>query len=200
MIRLIVYFDYTCSYSYAVALWLRQVEQSVPDLQSEWRPFILKEINRSPHESRHFWEQERAARTRTGLAFIAGQAAMRQGPALYERFRFALQTAFHEEHRDIRRPGVLEAIADAAGLDVARFNVDRQNPELLQEAGQSHQEAVERYAVFGTPTLIYPTDCAVYLKLAQAPQGAEAERVFILIRELIEEHGVVKEIKLTRQE
>lgn len=198
--RLIVYFDYTCSYSYNAALWLRQVEQTQPDLQSEWRPFILKEINRSPGETTPFWEQPGVERTRTALAFIAGQAAMRQGSALYERFRFALQVAFHEQHRDIRQPGVLDAIADAAGLDVTRFNVDRQNPELLQEAGQSHQEAVERYAVFGTPTLIFPTDCAFYLKLAQPPQGAEAERVFALIRELIEEHGVVQEIKLTRQD
>ena len=53
--------------------------------------------------------------------------------------------------------------------------------------------------MFGTPTLIFPNDYAFYLKLAQAPQGTEAERVFALVRELIEQHPVVQEIKLTRQ-
>jgi len=68
--RLIVYFDYTCSYSYAAALWLREVEQTQPGLACEWRPFMLKAINRPPAEAVHFWEQPGVERTRAALAIV----------------------------------------------------------------------------------------------------------------------------------
>jgi hypothetical protein len=63
-----------------------------------------------------------------------------------------------------------------------------------------NKRAVERYAVFGTATLVFPTGCAVYLKLARPPEGTEAERVFALLQELVMEHPAVQESKLTRQE
>lgn len=198
--RLIVYFDYTCPYSYAAALWLRQVQARDLGITTAWRPFILKEINRQPGEGVPFWDQQGVMRTRTAQAFIAGQAAARQDPVAYDRFRLTLQAAFHDRLRDIRQPGVLEALAAEAGLDVPRFTTDRQDPGLLREAGRSHQEAVARYAAFGTPTLVFPNERAVYLKLAPAPESAEAERVFVLLRELITAHPAVQEIKLTRQE
>ena len=78
--RLIVYFDYTCPYSYAAALWLRQVQALNPGIMTVWQPFILKEVNREPEEGAPFWDQQGVAHTRTAQAFIAGQAAARQGP------------------------------------------------------------------------------------------------------------------------
>ena len=197
--QLIVYFDYTCAYSYATAVWLRQVVAVEPDLVIEWRPFVLKETNRPPGEGLPFWEQPGVMRTRTALAFAAGQAAARQDPDAYDRFRFALQTAVHGEPRDIREPGVLQTMAREAGLDVDRFGADLEQPALLAEVGRSHQHAVEHYAVFGTPTLVFPNGCAVYLKLAPAPTDGEAARVFELLREINERHGAIQEIKLTRQ-
>ncbi len=197
--RLIVYFDYTCAYSYAAALWLRQVVVVERDLMVEWRPFVLKETNRAPEEGVPFWKQPRVMRTRTALAFVAGQAAAKQDFDAYDRFRFALQCAFHDQPRDIREPGVLQNMASQAGLDGARFGADLEQPSLLEEVGRSHQPAVERYAVFGTPTLVFPNGCAVYLKLAPAPTDGEAARVFELLREINERHAAIQEIKLTRQ-
>ncbi len=197
---LAVYFDYTCAYSYAAGVWLRQAVKGEPGVVIDWRPFIVREVNRSPSEGVPFWEQEGAGRTRTGLAFIAGEAAARQGPLAYDRFRSRLQAAFHVRHLDIRQPGALEGLASEAGLDVARFAADRADPGLLREAGRSHEEAVERYGVFGTPTLVFPNGRALYLKLAEPPAVGAASRVFALVRELAEEHRFVQEIKVTRQE
>ncbi len=197
--RLIVYFDYTCAYSYAVAVWLRQVVVVERHLTVEWQPFVLKETSRAPEDGVPFWKQPGVMRTRTALAFVAGQAAARQDSEAYDRFRFALQSAFHDQPRDIREPGVLQAMAREAGLDVARFDTDREQPGLLEEVGRSHQHAVEQYAVFGTPTLVFPNGCAVYLKLAPAPTDGEAARVFALLREINERHPAIQEIKLTRQ-
>ena len=197
--HLIVYFDYTCAYSYAAAVWLRQVVVVERDLTVEWQPFVLKETNRPPGEGLPLWKQPGVMRTRTALAFVAGQAAARQDSEAYDRFRFALQSAFHDQPRDIREPGVLETMAREAGLDVARFDADREQPGLLEEVGRSHQHAVEQYAVFGTPTLVFPNGCAVYLKLAPAPTDGEAARVFALLRAINERHPAIQEIKLTRQ-
>ncbi len=198
--HLVVYFDYTCPYSFAAAAWLRQVEAREPDIATEWRPFVVREVNRAPGEGVPFWEQEGVIQTRTGLAFAARQAAVRQGTAADNRFRFLLQEAFHVRHMDIRQPGVLAALASEAGLDVARFEEDRRDPSLLGEVGRSHREAVERYGVFGTPTFVFPDGCAAYLKLARPPADPDAGRIFALLRELVEQHGVVQEVKLTRQE
>ncbi len=198
-VHLIVYFDYTCAYSFAAAVWLRQVVARERDLAIEWRPFVLKETNRPPGEGLPFWEQPGVGRTRTAVAFMAGQAAAQQDAAAYDRFRFALQTAFHGEPRDIRAPDVLPTMASEAGLDVARFAADLEQPGLLADVGRSHQQAVEHYAVFGTPTLVFPNGCAVYLKLAPAPTDGEAARVFELLREINERHPTIQEIKLTRQ-
>lgn len=198
--HLIVFFDYTCSYSFTAAAWLRRIELREPDLTTEWRPFVLKEAQRRPGDGIPFWDQPDVSRTRTGLAFLAGQAAARQGPQAYERFRFALQAAFHVDHQDIRAPGVLATLAAETGLDVARFNADRERPGLPREVGETHQEAVARYSVFGTPTLVFPNGRAVFLKLASAPADGQADRVFALVRELIEQHPAVQELKQTARE
>ncbi len=197
--RLVVYFDYTCVYSYAAAVWLRQVVALKPDLTIEWRAFVLNEANRPQGEGLPFWKQPGVMRTRTAVALMAGQAAAKQDGDAYDRFRFALQTAFHGEPRDIREAGVLQTMATEAGLDVERFGTDLEQPGLLEEVGRIHQHAVEQYAVFGTPTLVFPNGCAVYLKLTPAPADGEAARVFELLREINERHAAIQEIKLTRQ-
>jgi predicted DsbA family dithiol-disulfide isomerase len=102
----------------------------------------VKEVNRTEGEGAPLWEQEAAVHTRTGLAFLAGQAAARQGGDAADRFRFLLQAAFHTQHLDIREPGVLEDLAREARLDVARFEGDRRDTRLLPEVGRSHRDAV----------------------------------------------------------
>ncbi len=65
--HLIIYFDYTCAFSYVVAVWLREVEALARDLTIEWRPFIVKEINRPAGEDVPFWEQASAPVLATSL-------------------------------------------------------------------------------------------------------------------------------------
>ena len=153
----------------------------------------------TPDEVLPFWQQSGVLRTRTALPFAAGQVAAQQDPAAYDRFRFALQTVFYDEHCDIREPGVIQTMASRAGLNVACFTTDLGQPGLLEDVQRSHQHAVKHDGVFGTPTLVFPTGCAVYLKLAPAPAGGEASRVFELLREINERHATIQEIKLTRQ-
>lgn len=65
---------------------------------------------------------------RTGLAFIGRRSAARHAPIAADTFRFVLQSALQIEHPDLRQPGVPAPIVAELGLDIARFEADRQDP------------------------------------------------------------------------
>ena len=46
--------------------------------------------------------------------------------------------------------------AQQAGLNVNRFQDDLDDPQLAQAARNSHAQAIERWNVSGTPTLVFP--------------------------------------------
>lgn len=199
MKHIVVYFDYTCSYSYTVGRWLRQVETLGTEVTSQWRPFVLDEANREPEAVGPFWEQPAARQSVAGAAFVAGQAAAQQGEDLYEHFRFLLQAAIHDGRLDPRQSTVLAKLAATAHLDLDRFEQDRRRPECFQEVARSHHEAIARHGVFGTPTLVFPNDHAFYLKLAKAPPGDDGPWLLELLSELAERQTVVEEFKLARR-
>lgn len=117
MNHIVVYFDYTCSYSYTVARWLRQVETLGMEITSQWQPFALDEANRDPEQVGPFWEQPAARQSVAEAAFVTGQAAAQQGEDLYERFCFLLQAAIHADHLDPRQSTGLAQLAAKAHLD-----------------------------------------------------------------------------------
>lgn len=199
MNSLVVYFDYTCSYSYTVARWLRQIETLTTEIATEWRPFVLEEANRAPEQTTPIWERTAANNSLSAAAFVAGQAAAKQAPDVYEHFRFLLQAAIHDDHLDPRQPTVLAKLATKAGLDLDRFDHDRRQPELLQEVGGAHRQAVRRHGVFGTPTLAFPHGQAFYLKLRNIPSSDEGPWLLELLRELAEHQTSVEEFKLARR-
>lgn len=98
--RLTVYFDSTCPYSFAAAVWLRQLEQVKSDLTVEWRSFLLREANRPAGEGVPVWEDTRVTPARTGLAFIGRRSAARHAPIAADTFRLVLQSALQIEHPD----------------------------------------------------------------------------------------------------
>lgn len=125
MKHIVVYFDHTCSYSYTVGRWLRQVETLGTEVASQWRPFALDEANRNPEQVGPFWEQATARQSVAGATFVARQAAAQQGEDLYERFRFLLQAAIHADHLDPRQSAVLAQLA--ARLPVTLYALHRAN-------------------------------------------------------------------------
>lgn len=154
---LAIYFDFTCSYSYRVWRWLDRLTTTDRELVVDWRPFVLKEVNRSDEES------YLAGPTIDSVAVLAlaiGEA-LRGTPAL-ERYRSDVFPAMHEGDQ---RPGRedVERIAIEAGLDQDAFW--RDESLWLGSVRESHEGAVARWGVFGTPTLIVDDSNAMYLKL-----------------------------------
>jgi len=115
------------------------------------------------------WEQPDSHRSRGRTAFQAAIAARLQGDEAFDRFHLGLLRAKHEDELDHGKPATLRAVAEAAGLDLDRFERDRTDRAHLPLIGADYTEAKERYGAFGTPTFVFPNGAAIYLKTLPAP-------------------------------
>ena len=160
-----IFYDYGCPYVYAVDEWLRQAaEQRGEPIPVRWRYFPLEQVNAVDKPDWNLWEAE-WPRPKAQVAFHGAIAARRQGEDAFLRFHRALLRAKHLEGREHGRPAVVREVAEAVGLDLARFDRDVADRSLLAVIGEDYAEARERYGVFGTPTFAFPNGEAVYLKL-----------------------------------
>lgn len=86
-------------------------------------------------------------------------------------------------------------MAEGVGLDTDKFRKDLNDRHLLDRLAKDHTFAVETLGVFGTPTLVFPEQKAVFLKMAPPPSPGEAVSVFEDVRCLAEERYQIKELK-----
>ena len=90
---------------------------------------------------------------------------------------------------------MLNQVAESVGLEMDRFLKDSGDRCLLDRLAEDHTFAVETLGIFGTPTLVFPEQQAVFLKMAPPPSPAEAVAVFEDVRHLAENRQQIKEIK-----
>ena len=76
-----------------------------------------------------------------------------------------------------------------------RFQKDLGDRCLLEKLAEDHTFAAETLGIFGTPTLVFPEQQAVFLKMAPPPSPWEAVAVFEDVRRLAENRLQIKEIK-----
>ena len=156
-------------------MWLSKVKETYQDnLQVDWQPFSLKQVNSEEEEGPEWkaWEQPGAL-----LAHRAGEAARRQGPKAFEAYHLALLRARHEDRRDLDDEETILDTARAVGLDVARFQEDLADKSLLEDIARSHTKAVEEYGVFGVPTFVFPNGATTFFK-SYKPSDEEAVEMF----------------------
>jgi len=165
-----LYFDYLCPFVYRASLLLASVAaERSPDVS--WRYFSLTQVN-SKDDGWTIWDAPAADRVRGRLAFKAAEAARRQGR--FDVFHPALLAARHQARSDIDDVRVIEQVAEDSGLDLERFRLDVDDPSIMQALARDHMQAVAKHGVFGTPTFVFPNGASAYIRLAEAPTGAEA--------------------------
>jgi predicted DsbA family dithiol-disulfide isomerase len=174
-IKVDVFFDYQCPFVYRVAGLLDSVRDSGRDVEVRWRYFSLTQVN-SNNDGWTVWDAPASEKVRGRLAFQAAEAARRQGR--FALFHMPLLLARHRERLDIDEPAVVEDVASAAGLDMDRFRADVADPRVLEALARDHREAVTVHGVFGTPTLLFESGAAAYVRLAEPVVGPGAEDVF----------------------
>ena len=89
----------------------------------------------------------------------------------------------------------LNQVAESVDLEMDRFRKDLGDRRLLDRLVEDHIFAVETLGVFGTPTLVFAEQQAVFLKMAPPPSIEEAVAVFEDVRRLAESRHQIKEIK-----
>ena len=182
---------------YNAAVWLAKVRDiSGKEIDVDWQPFFLSQVNNDEGPDFKYWEQPDAldGSDHTLLAHRSGLAAKRQGKEAFESFFITLLKARHEDKKDLTEPAVIEEAGMKAGLDMARFREDQADPDLLREIGESHTRAVENYGAFGVPTFVFPGGKSAFLKMFIPPED-QSEEVYVSLVKVMSEFAQVGELK-----
>jgi predicted DsbA family dithiol-disulfide isomerase len=188
-----VFFDYFCPFVYRASVLLGNIRDSGERTMSvRWRYFSLAQVN-SKDDGWTIWGAAPSEPARGRLAFQSAEAARRQDG--FEEFHDRLLRARHVDRLDIDEVGVVERVADEAGLDLDRFRRDVADPQILVALERDHRSAVAEHGIFGTPTFLFPGGQAAYVRLAEAPEAADSLGLFDRLVSIAAEEPRILEIK-----
>jgi len=197
VIQFEVFYDYMCPFVYRASVLLQNVGRSPnPRLNVTWRYFSLTQVN-SKDDGWTVWDAPESEVVRGRLAFKAAEAARRQ--SRFDDFHMPLLEARHRDRLDIDQFEVVERVAIDCGLDIKRFRKDLADPGILEALARDHRQAVSVHGVFGTPTLVFPDGAAAYVRLAEAPDPAESNRVFERLLSIAAGEPSILELKRPRK-
>ena len=188
-----VYFDYLCPFVYRASVLLENVRDTGQrKAEVRWRYFSLTQVN-SKDEGWTMWDAPESENVRGRLAFKAAQAARLQGR--FEEFHRQLLRRRHVDRADIDDVGVIERVADEAGIDIDRFRIDVTSPGILAALEHDHQGAVAVHGVFGTPTFVFPQGAAAYIRLSEVPEVADSVALYDRVIGIAEDELRILEVK-----
>lgn len=191
-----VFYDYSCPYVHAAALWLKDVKCEMGDqLEITWRYFPLEQVNSVEGPEWKLWEQPEGYVSRGRSAFHGAIAARNQGEVAFTAFHYGLLDAKHVDGKNHGRRAVVVEVAGAAGLDVPRFERDLDDYSLLTVLGTDYEYGRDELGVFGTPTLVFEDGASAYLKMLPPAPAAEAMESWALITDLLQTRLYIAEIK-----
>ena len=176
-------------------MWFAKVKEKYGDnLQVEWKPFLLSQVNSKEGPEWKAWEHTADSPTTSLLDMRAGEAARRQGSQAFEAFQLTLLKARHEDRKELTSSEVVMEAAEASGLDMARFREDLSDKSILDDLAHSHTQAVEEYGVFGVPTFVFPSGAVAFVK-TYPPSDEDAVEMFESLLNSMGKWNYIGEIK-----
>lgn len=175
-----LYIDFLCPYAWRGVELAEQLGQR-PDI----RHYSLVQGNHPENPDRKnptWWLTDQPlgegsdAQRGSLAAFLAAQAAERQGAEAGQRFTLHLFRLRHAERRDLNDPETVLEAARRSELDLARFEMDRQDEAGLRAALRADLEAAATLGVFGTPTFVLDSGDAAYLRFVTLPGTPDEAR------------------------
>lgn len=189
--RLEIYYSYACRDSYLVYTWLKLVKENGQPLNMHWHPFAIQMDD--PEDWERPWETANSELR----GFIAAEAARRQDREAFLRFHDALEQAVHEKLLELRDESTLIGAAQQARLNMDRFHEHWHDQQLAKNAHQSHMQAIERWNVNSTPTIVFPNGRSYHLELNEIPPQEDALEIFRAIETLTVSHSHISQLKAT---
>ncbi len=202
-LEITMFFDFLCPYAYQTSLWLREVRDVIgPEaIKVDWQFFSLEENNRGKeHPGWHIWEQKPGGDAKSLMPFLVGAAVERiAGEDGLDLFYQIMGRMLHEEGLPIWERPQLEAALTEALFDPAEYKeaLEGKEQQGYDKIKNDHTEAVEKYAVFGTSTLVFEGSPgkALYLKVMPRPTGAQAFELFQFAQRIALGLPMIYEIK-----
>jgi predicted DsbA family dithiol-disulfide isomerase len=174
---------------------LQKVKEDIDsELTINWKYFSLEQVNSQQGPEWKIWEQSEDYPSRGLRAFWAAESARQQSETAFNAFHMALLKARHEQRQDIANIDTLIEVAEGVGMEMPQFRKDLSDRKLLAKLAKDHTYAVDALGVFGTPTLVFPEDQAVFLKMA-VPPPEECLSIFNELRNLVERRQFIREVK-----
>lgn len=182
-----LYFDFLCPYAWRgveMAAVLREQGETF-----RLRHFSLVEGNHPDNTKALNWkltDQPLDAQGGEGYlsyqqpsfqAFLAAQAAYRQGEEKAWAFTLALYRAHFEEKRQLEEPTFQQA-AQQANLDLAQWQQDRQDETGLRATLRREFDDAREVGVFGTPTFVLPGGEAAYYRFENLTRDPDKAQQF----------------------
>jgi hypothetical protein len=133
------------------------------------------------------------------LAGLAGIVVREREPERFLDTHLALFGARHDQGVDLREQEQLVKVLDGAGLDGGGILAETGKGWAIDRARAEHEEAVQRWDVFGVPTFI-ADERAVFVRVMNRPEGNAkvAEETVDRVLDLFDGFPELNEYKFTK--
>ncbi len=173
-------YDYLCPFARIVNEAVVEALDDGAPWDVRFRPFSLSQSHIEPGAAAA-WDRPAGSEMTRGVRALLWSVAVRDDqPDVFSRFHVNLFDARHEDAADVDDPEVLATVASAAGVDVAAVDASIAAGRARAVLAREHTEAVDRWAVFGVPTLIAADD-AVFVRLMDRHNRRDLERVLDMV-------------------
>ena len=187
-----VTWDYRCPFARNAHEALVEGIRQGRDWDVRFWPFSLDQVHVEEGDT-PVWERDLDEKGVSGLRALLWGVAVRDAfPDQFLDFHLATFRARHDEGKKIAEEGVLREAAATVGLDPDAVAEEVASGRPLKAVMAEHTEAVDRYAVFGVPTII-DGDEAVFVRLMERGNVADFERALDLVGDVR-----INEFKRTR--
>ena len=201
-----IYFDFLCPYAWR-GLELADVLRRDHGFAFTLRHFSLVQGNHPDNaQSRHvpvWWltEQPGEDDDMTGAslkAFLADNAAARQGEDARWRFALALLRARHRDAA-VLDAGSIQAAAQQAGLNLDDFDAALADDGARRQELRSDLADAAELGVFGTPTFALPAGHAAYFRFANLVPPEKVLETWQLYTAVLESDARIETIKRAKR-
>ncbi|TSA85630.1 DsbA family protein [Deinococcus detaillensis] len=203
----LIYFDFLCPYAWR-GVELADLLRREHGLMFELRHFSLVQGNHPENaQSRHqpvWWltdqapQEGSAAQVGSLEAFLADQAAARQGEEKRWAFALALFRAVHRDKAELSAQ-TIQAAAQTAGLDMGQFQTDLAEDGARRAELRTDLAAAAEQGVFGTPTFVLPERHAAYFRFANLVSPGKALETWQLYVSVLESDARIETIKRAKR-
>jgi len=175
-----VTFDYLCPFARNAFEAIAAGLEAGRDWRVGYLPFSLTQAH-VPEGETPAWERAEGDRYTSGVLALQWGLAVRDGfPERFGAFHLKAFAARHDDALDIKDEAVLRKVAESVGLDADAVAAVVATGEPKRTLIAEHTQALERWHVFGVPTVI-EGDEAVFVRLMERGRVDDLDQVLSLL-------------------